>query len=92
MVVVRAHVFVSGIVQGVFFRANTRRVAKQLGLKGFVRNLRDGRVEAVFEGEEEAVKKAIDWCRKGPPLARVDKVEVLWEDPKEDFEDFYILW
>ncbi|MCD6457954.1 MAG: acylphosphatase [Thermofilum sp. ex4484_82] len=92
MVVVRAHVFVSGIVQGVFFRANTRRVAKQLGLKGFVRNLRDGRVEAVFEGEEEAVKKAIDWCRKGPPLARVDKVEVLWEDPKGDFEDFYILW
>ncbi len=92
MGVVRAHVYISGIVQGVFFRANTLKVAKKLGLKGFVRNLPDGRVEAVFEGEEEAVKKAIEWCRRGPSLARVDKVEVIWEEPKGEFEDFYITW
>jgi len=92
MKIVRAHVYISGIVQGVFFRANTLRVAKKLGLKGFVRNLPDGRVEAVFEGDEEAVKKAIEWCRRGPPLARVDKVEVIWEKPKGDFKDFHILW
>ncbi len=92
MGVVRAHVFISGWVQGVFFRANTRRVAKSLGLKGFVRNLPDGRVEAVFEGEEEKVKRAIEWCHKGPPLARVSKVEVYWEEPQGDYDDFYILW
>ncbi len=90
--IVRAHVYISGRVQGVFFRANTRRVAKSLGLKGFVRNLPDGRVEAVFEGEEEAVKRAIEWCHRGPPLARVDKVEVHWEEPRGDYDDFYILW
>jgi len=90
--VVRAHVYISGRVQGVFFRANTLRVARSLGLKGFVRNLPDGRVEAVFEGEEEAVKKAIEWCHRGPPLARVVKVEVRWEEPRGDYDDFYILW
>jgi len=92
MRIVRAHVYISGIVQGVFFRASTLRVAKQLGLKGFVRNLPDGRVEAVFEGEEENVKKAIEWCKRGPPLARVDKVEVIWEEPKGEFENFHIRW
>ena len=88
----RVHVVVRGRVQGVGFRFFTVRVARQLGVSGFVRNLPDGRVEAVFEGEEEAVKKAIEWCRRGPSLARVDKVEVIWEEPKGEFEDFYITW
>ncbi len=89
---VRAHVFVSGRVQGVFFRANTKRVAEELGVKGWVRNLPDGRVEAVFEGEEEAVKKIIEWCHRGPPAARVDKVEVFYEEYKGEFDDFEIRY
>jgi len=89
---VRAHVFVSGIVQGVFFRANTKRVADRLGVKGWVRNLLDGRVEAVFEGDKGAVDKIIEWCRSGPPLARVDHVEVHWEPYKGEFEGFTIRY
>jgi Acylphosphatases len=91
MVRVRAHVWISGRVQGVFFRAHTKEVAEKLGLTGWVRNLPDGRVEAVFEGEEEAVKEAIEWCKRGPPLARVEKVEVRYEDPTGEFRDFRIV-
>ncbi len=87
----RAHVWISGRVQGVFFRAHTKEVAEKLGLTGWVRNLPDGRVEAVFEGEEEAVKEAIEWCKRGPPLARVEKVEVRYEDPTGEFRDFRIV-
>jgi acylphosphatase len=91
MVRVRAHVWISGRVQGVFFRAHTKEVAEKLGLTGWVRNLPDGRVEAVFEGEEDAVKEAIEWCKRGPPLARVEKVEVRYEDPTGEFRDFRIV-
>ncbi len=90
--IVRAHVYISGKVQGVFFRASTREVAKRLGLRGYVRNLPDGRVEAVFEGDEKKVRKAIEWCCHGPSLAIVEKVEVEWEEPKGDFDDFVILY
>ncbi len=87
----RAHVWISGRVQGVFFRAHTKEVAEKLGLTGWVRNLPDGRVEAVFEGEEEAVKEAIEWCKRGPPLAKVERVEVRYEDPTGEFKDFRII-
>ncbi len=87
----RAHVWISGRVQGVFFRAHTKEVAEKLGLTGWVRNLPDGRVEAVFEGEEEAVKEAIEWCKRGPPLARVEKVEVRYEGQTGEFRDFRIV-
>lgn len=86
----RAQVLISGKVQGVYFRAHTRQVARELGLTGYVRNLPDGRVEAVFEGEEEAVKRAIEWCRRGPPRARVDHVEVRREEARGDYQDFTI--
>jgi acylphosphatase len=87
---VRAHVIVAGWVQGVFFRSETRRVANAYGVTGWVRNLEDGRVEAVFEGEEENVKRLVEFCRKGPPAARVDNVDVSWERYSGSFDDFQI--
>jgi acylphosphatase len=84
----RVHVFVSGKVQGVFFRSGTKNKAEELGLAGWVRNLSDGRVEAVFEGEEGKVEKMIEWCRKGPEYARVATVEVIPEQYKEEFSGF----
>jgi acylphosphatase len=77
-------VTVSGRVQGVFFRATCAAQARRRGLGGFVRNLADDRVEAVFEGPEDAVREMVDWCRLGPDLARVDRVEVLSEEPIGD--------
>ena len=80
--VARAHVFVSGMVQGVFFRAEARRQAQSMGLGGWVRNLPDGRVEAVFEGPEDTVEEMVAWCRRGPDYAEVRQVEVAREDPE----------
>lgn len=87
---VRAHIFVSGRVQGVFFRFETRRLARNLGVSGWVRNRGDGRVEAVLEGEREDVERMIEFCRRGPPGARVSGVEVVWEDYTGGFEKFSI--
>ncbi len=89
---VRAHVFVSGRVQGVFFRYETKHKARMRDVKGWVRNLPDGRVEAVFEGEEEAVKELIDFCKRGPPGARVTRVDVAWESYIGEFKDFEIRY
>jgi len=72
---------VHGAVQGVFFRVETRDRARSLGISGWVRNLRDGAVEAVFEGPEERVESMVEWCRRGPAGARVQSVDVDWEDP-----------
>lgn len=85
---VRAHCFISGRVQGVFYRAYTRDKARQLGLRGWVKNLGDGRVEAVFEGDEDKVKEMIEWCWEGPPYAKVEDVEVHWEGYKGEFDSF----
>lgn len=84
----RAHVFVSGTVQGVFFRANTREAARERSVDGWVRNREDGRVEAVFEGPESAVEEMVKWCHEGSPRATVTDVEVTWENPEgqEGFE------
>ncbi|HEB37156.1 MAG TPA: acylphosphatase [Thermoplasmatales archaeon] len=89
---VEAHVLISGKVQGVWLRANAKDKARQLNIKGWVRNLPDGRVEAVFQGEKEMVEEMIKWCHKGPPLAEVENVEVEWKEPEEEFEDFSILY
>lgn len=88
----RAHVFISGRVQGVNFRWYTQRKAHQLRLTGWVRNLWDGRVEAVFEGDESAVRQAVAWCRTGERPARVDHVDVTYEPPTGEFNDFRITW
>ncbi len=76
---VRAHLFIGGIVQGVSFRYFTSGVAERLGLNGWVRNLYDGRVEAVFEGRREVVEQAVIECRKGPSGAYVSNVDLNWE-------------
>lgn len=87
---VRAHVLVSGRVQGVNFRWYTQKKAQELRLTGWVRNLWDGRVEAIFEGEKKAVKRAVDWCHLGAPSARVDDVQVSYEEPSGEFSHFRI--
>ncbi len=86
----RAHVWVSGRVQMVYFRQSTRHVAREHALAGWVRNLPDGRVEAVFEGAEPAVRTLIDWCHQGPPAARVEQVEVRWETPEDEPPGFRV--
>jgi len=86
----RAHVLVSGRVQGVLFRAETADVAERLGVNGWVRNLPDGRVEALFEGEKEDVEKTLEFCRRGPPGAYVRDLDVKWEEWKGEFQGFQI--
>jgi len=81
---VRALVIVSGRVQGVYFRASTRDMARARSLAGWVRNLPDGDVEAVFEGPRDGVEAAVAWCRHGPPGARVDHCDVIWAEPTGD--------
>ncbi len=87
---VRAHALIEGRVQGVAFRWETQRVADQHQVRGWVRNLPDGRVEAVFEGPRPQVEAVLDWCRQGPAISRVDAVDVEWEDYKGEFDGFLI--
>ncbi len=87
----RIHVFVSGIVQGVFFRDHARRWAEELGLVGWVRNLRDGRVETVAEGPEDHLKAFVSRLRKGSPRSRVDRLDLVWEPAGGEFSGFLIL-
>ena len=86
----RMHVYISGYVQGVCFRAATRHAAAELNLTGWVRNMEDGRVEALFEGDDADVGKAVEWCKTGPPSARVEKVSVFEEHASGAFADFSI--
>ncbi len=89
---VRRHVWVSGRVQGVFFRQFTLEQARKLGVVGFVRNLPDGRVEAIIEGPEEKVARLIERMRQGPPMARVENLQVVSEPPTQEFSDFEIRY
>lgn len=87
----RAHVFVTGEVQGVYFRATTRDEAQDRDVAGWVRNLDDGRVEAVFEGPEDAVEAMVEFCHDGSSAASVESVDVTYEDP-EDVNTFEVRW
>jgi len=91
MKMVRAHLIIEGLVQGVYFRATTEETAHKHGVVGWVKNNPDGTVEAVAEGPEDSVLKLIAWCRSGPPRARVDAVNVKWEDYLDEFDDFRAL-
>ena len=86
----RVHVLFSGRVQGVFFRSETKNKADSYGVKGWVRNLPDLRVEAVFEGEEGNVKALVEFCQRGSSGARVTNVNIAWENYTGKFEGFTI--
>jgi len=88
----RAHIFVRGRVQGVFFRDHTRRWASSLGLTGWVRNLYDGGVEVMVEGERDIINNLINRLEEGPPLSHVEEVKVSWEDYQGEFDEFRITW
>ncbi len=81
---------IHGLVQGVFFRSNAKKVAETLGLRGYARNMADGSVEVVAEGPEEKIKELIEFCKKGLGAARVDKVNVQIGEARNDFKDFEI--
>ncbi len=89
--ITRAHIYIEGRVQAVSFRYWALRQAQGLRLTGWVKNLADGRVEAVFEGPKKEVEKIIKKCRKGPMLAGVKHIDVIWEKPKGEFTFFQIV-
>jgi acylphosphatase len=91
LAIIRIYINISGRVQGVFYRSSARRLALELGLKGWVRNLSDGHVDAIVEGDEEQVERFINWCMKGPPLAVVSDLKSEQEQPKGEFETFRII-
>ena len=86
----RAHIVVVGRVQGVFYRDHTHRWARSLGVTGWVRNLDDGNVEVVAEGEREHIESFISHLEEGPPMSMVEKLDVDWQDYKGEFHDFRI--
>jgi acylphosphatase len=89
---VRARVIIEGRVQGVFFRHHTQEVAFRLDLKGWVKNRRDGSVEALFEGDKKKVDQIIEWCHRGPSEARVSNVHTTWENYTGEFEIFSVSY
>jgi acylphosphatase len=88
----RAHIFVSGRVQGVFYRENTKKKAEKYGILGWVKNLKDGKVEAVFEGEKGKIEKILKWAKRGPFFAKVENLEIITEDYKGEFNCFEIKY
>lgn len=86
------HIVISGLVQGVFFRHYTRKYAIQYNLTGWVKNRPDGKVEAIFEGDELNIELMIDWCRSGPPSAQVTGIDISREEPTNTFPDFRIIY
>jgi len=88
----RVYLIITGFVQGVFFRASTRETAVRFDLTGWVRNLPDGNVEAVFEGSVENLRQAVQWCRQGPRGARVTTVDEKWQDYTGEFKNFSIRY
>lgn len=88
----RLHLRITGLVQGVFFRAHTRDEARQLGLSGWVRNRSDGSVEAVAEGPEVTLNRLVAWCKSGSPGSQVEHVEPSWSDPTGEFVGFSVRY
>ena len=89
---VRVHIFISGKVQGVFFRQALKVISIKNSVYGSVRNLDDGRVEAILEGDENKIRNVVEWCHTGPANSRVERVEVKNEKPTELFSSFEVLY
>ena len=89
---IRVHIYASGLVQGVFFRDNTRQKAQELGVFGWIKNLPDGKVEIIVEGEKKKVKELIEWIKEGPGLVRIDNLDLEEEDYQGEFESFGIKY
>jgi acylphosphatase len=87
---VKAQLIISGKVQGVWFRAETQKAAVRFGVNGWVKNKKDGTVEAVAEGDKRDVTSLVNWCNTGSPLSRVDKVDVTWERYTGEFREFKV--
>lgn len=92
MPMTRAHVYVRGRVQGVFFRASTRDMARASDVKGWVKNCLDGGVEAVLEGRKDAVDNIVNWCRNGPAGAHVEQIDICREDFTGEFHEFSVVY
>ena len=88
----RAHLIIHGLVQGVFFRSNTKREAMNLNLKGYVKNLPDGTAEVIAEGSEANIKHLIEFCKKSPEASQVSKVDVKFMEPKNEFQSFEVKY
>ncbi len=88
----RIHLIISGNVQGVFFRHNTNKVGNRLGLKGFVRNLPDGNVEVIAEGDGDRLKEMAEFCKKGPMGAKVEEVKIKYGEATGEFDTFFIRY
>lgn len=88
----RIHAIIKGRVQGVFFRSTTKRQADSLKLKGFVKNLENGDVEVVAEGERKNLETLLDWCRKGPAMSNVEKINADWEKASGEFSSFEVKY
>ena len=88
----RVRVIIHGRVQGVFFRMETRKAARQFGATGWVRNLPDGTVEAVMEGSAETVESLLNWCGRGPRLSRVDKLDIIRESYTGEYDSFEVTY
>ena len=86
----RVHLIIHGMVQGVFFRANTRAEGQRLGLAGLAINRPDGTVEAVAEGPRDRLEEFVAWCQRGPEMARVDRVEVSWGEATGKYPGYHI--
>jgi len=88
----RVHAYISGRVQGVFFRNSVADLAERLGVVGWVRNLSDGRVETLLEGESINVERVVEFCKRGPPAAYVLNLDVEWEEWQGEFKNFRIIY
>ena len=86
----KVHVTISGLVQGIFFRHHAKVLARKLGLKGYVRNLSNGNVEVVAQGDSKNIEKLIDFLKKGPSGAKVDKIDIIEQKPTSEFTDFEV--
>jgi acylphosphatase len=90
--IVRAHIRVFGRVQGVLFRQNAAAMARRLGVSGYVRNLDDGSVEAVYEGDRGSVEEIVEWTKRGPPHAKVESYRLEWGEPTGEFAGFSVRY